>query len=85
MIAEIIIKINMNRDDEVDWDEFVSHLIYEFQCDDPNNQKESLNLPIVDKPVVRESRHRFSIVRIRLNPVILPVNYCHSSTIINGN
>lgn len=63
----------MSRDDHCDWDEFVSHLIYEFQCDDPNNQKESLNLPIVDKPVVRESNHRFLVVRIRLNPVFLPV------------
>lgn len=69
------LKINMSRDDHCDWDEFVSHLIYEFQCDDPNNQKESLNLPIVDKPVVRESHHRFLIVRIRLNPVFNPVTY----------
>lgn len=51
----------------------MTHLIYEFQCDDPNNNKESLSLPIVDKPVVRESSHRFLIVRIRLNPVMLPV------------
>lgn len=61
------------RDEHCCWDEFVSHLIYEFQCDDPNNQKQSLSLPIMDKPIIRDSYHRFLIVRIMLNPVLLPV------------
>ncbi|KAG4072283.1 hypothetical protein HA402_004215 [Bradysia odoriphaga] len=83
-LKSLFLKINTSRDDHCDFDEFVSHLIYEFQCDDPNNQKECLNLPIVDKPVLRESHHRFLIVRIRLNPVILPdrsVNYTHANYI----
>lgn len=44
-----------------------------FRDDDPYNQKESLNLPIEGLPTVRNSIHRYPIIRIRFNPTVLPV------------
>lgn len=65
--------MNTNRDDHCDWNEFVSHLIFGFMTDDPYSQKETLSLPIEDKPIVRKSLHKFLIVRIRFCPIVLPV------------
>lgn len=67
--------MNTNRDDRVDWDEFISHLLLGFQADDPYNQKATLNLPIEKAPVVRRSLHNFPIIRIRFCPTVLPVNH----------
>lgn len=67
--------MNTNRDDHVDWDELISHLLLGFQADDPYNQKETLNLPIEKAPIIRKSLHNFPIVRIRFCPTFLPVRF----------
>lgn len=70
---DVFMRINTNRDQLCDWDEFISHLLNGFRDDDPYGETESLQLPIVDAPVLRRSQHRFQIVRIRFCPTVLPV------------
>lgn len=55
-----------NRDFRVDWNEFVSYLIFGFQEEDPSSQKESLILPISVPPMVRKSEHRSAICCLAL-------------------
>lgn len=66
-------KLNTNRDNLCDWDEFVSLMLNGFRDDDPYNQKMSLNLPIEGTPIVRNAIHRYPIIRIRFNPTVMPV------------
>ncbi|XP_055855750.1 WD repeat-containing protein on Y chromosome-like [Episyrphus balteatus] len=60
----LFLKINQNKDYKCDWDEFVSHLIFGFQDDDPNSEKETLILPISGLPLIKKSEHRTPIVSI---------------------
>lgn len=69
----LFMRINTNRDQLCEWDEFISHLLNGFRDDDPYGQTESLVLPITELPVVRRSQHRFQIVRIRFCPTVMPV------------
>ncbi|XP_052857988.1 WD repeat-containing protein on Y chromosome-like [Drosophila gunungcola] len=66
MYTRLFLKINQNRDFKVDWNEFVSYLIYGFQEEDPSSQKESLVLPISGPPMVRKSEHRSAICCLAL-------------------
>lgn len=68
----IFLRINTNRDNRCDWDEFISHLLNGFRDDDPYGQKEALNLPIESQPKIRKSIHRYPIVRVRFCPTVLP-------------
>ncbi|XP_070854977.1 WD repeat-containing protein on Y chromosome isoform X2 [Drosophila suzukii] len=66
MYTRLFLKINQNRDFKVDWNEFVSYLIFGFQEEDPSSQKESLILPISGPPMVRKSEHRSAICCLAL-------------------
>ena len=66
--TNLFLKINTNRDNESDWDEFVSYLILGFQDDDPHAQKESLLNPIMGPPEVKRSHHKHSIINMSLCP-----------------
>nr|ABY59794.1 WD-40 domain protein [Drosophila ananassae] len=66
MYTRLFLKINQNRDFRVDWNEFVSYLIFGFQEEDPSSQKESLILPISVPPMVRKSEHRSAICCLAL-------------------
>ncbi|KAI8033245.1 hypothetical protein M5D96_013999 [Drosophila gunungcola] len=66
MYTRLFLKINQNRDFKVDWNEFVSYLIYGFQEEDPSSQKESLVLQISGPPMVRKSEHRSAICCLAL-------------------
>lgn len=68
----IFLRINTNRDNRCDWDEFISHLLNGFRDDDPYGQKEALNMPIESQPVIRKAIHRYPIVRVRFCPTVLP-------------
>lgn len=64
--TRLFLKINQNYDFLVDWNEFVSYIIFGFQEEDPSNQKEALIHPISVAPTVRKSEHRTSICCIAL-------------------
>lgn len=78
----------MNRDDVIDWHEFVSFMILGFKNEDPAGQKETLSLPITDKPDVFLANHRNNIVSIEFVPNILPdgsLNYTQGGYRTVGN
>lgn len=67
--------MNINRDNAISWDEFISYLILGFQKDDPYSQKETLIKPIEGAPITRASMHRHPIIRILFCPTVLLVSY----------
>ncbi|XP_052754696.1 WD repeat-containing protein on Y chromosome-like isoform X2 [Galleria mellonella] len=60
--------INTNRNGEIGWDELVSHLLLGYFANDPENQRESLQPPIMGLPTVMRSQHRHPISRICFCP-----------------
>ncbi|XP_046962208.1 WD repeat-containing protein on Y chromosome [Vanessa cardui] len=64
----LFMKINTSRDGEIDWDELVSHLLLGYFANDPENQRASLQLPIMGLPNVMRSQHRHPISRICFCP-----------------
>lgn len=69
-------QINTNRDGTITWDELVSHLLLGFIANDPENQRESLEPPILGLPKVIRSMHRHPISRICFNPDVAKVILC---------
>ncbi|XP_022814893.1 WD repeat-containing protein on Y chromosome-like [Spodoptera litura] len=66
----LFLKINTSRTGEIDWDELVSHLILGYFGNDAENQRESLQLPIMGLPVIMRSQHRHPISRICFCPEV---------------
>ncbi|RVE45325.1 hypothetical protein evm_010030 [Chilo suppressalis] len=64
----LFLKINTNRNGEIDWDELVSHLLLGYFGNDPENQRASLQPPIMGLPTVMRSQHRHPISRICFCP-----------------
>ncbi|XP_035433899.2 WD repeat-containing protein on Y chromosome [Spodoptera frugiperda] len=64
----MFMKINTSRTGEIDWDELVSHLILGYLGNDSENQRESLQPPIMGLPVIMRSEHRHPISRICFCP-----------------
>ncbi|KAJ8731039.1 hypothetical protein PYW08_002452 [Mythimna loreyi] len=64
----LFMKVNTSRTGEVDWEEVVSHLILGYFGEDAENQRESLQPPIMGLPVVIRSQHRHPISRITFSP-----------------
>ncbi|CAH2107918.1 unnamed protein product [Euphydryas editha] len=64
----LFMKINLARNGEIDWDELVSHLLLGYFANDPENQRASLQLPIMGLPNVMRSQHRHPISRICFCP-----------------
>ncbi|XP_060803800.1 WD repeat-containing protein on Y chromosome [Amyelois transitella] len=64
----LFLKINTNRNGEIDWDELVSHLLLGYFGNDAENQRESLQPPILGLPTVMRSQHRHPISRICFCP-----------------
>nr|XP_032514989.1 WD repeat-containing protein on Y chromosome-like [Danaus plexippus plexippus] len=64
----LFMKINTARNGEIDWDELVSHLLLGYFGNDPENQRASLQLPIMGLPTVMRSQHRHPISRICFCP-----------------
>ncbi|XP_022814894.1 WD repeat-containing protein on Y chromosome-like [Spodoptera litura] len=64
----MFMKINTSRTGEIDWDELVSHLILGYFGNDAENQRESLQPPIMGLPVIMNSQHRHPISRICFCP-----------------
>ncbi|KAH8392209.1 hypothetical protein KR215_003058, partial [Drosophila sulfurigaster] len=62
----LFLKINQNRDFMIDWNEFVSYLIFGFQEEDPSSQKEALIMPISTAPSVRKTEHRSAVCCLAL-------------------
>ncbi|KAH9642092.1 hypothetical protein HF086_007212 [Spodoptera exigua] len=60
--------MNTSRTGNVDWDELVSHLILGYFGNDAENQRESLQPPIMGLPVIMRSEHRHPISRICFCP-----------------
>ncbi|KAJ2949922.1 hypothetical protein O0L34_g11240 [Tuta absoluta] len=66
----LFLKINASRTGEIDWDEFVTHLLLGYFTNDPEHQRETLEPPIIGLPRVMRSRHRHPISRITFCPVV---------------
>jgi hypothetical protein len=66
------LKIDLNRDDAIDWHEFISYLLLEFRDNDPSNQKEKLSLPITESPKSFSAQHRNNIIKIHFTPSLMP-------------
>nr|XP_049696246.1 WD repeat-containing protein on Y chromosome isoform X1 [Helicoverpa armigera] len=64
----LFLKMNTSRTGEVDWDELVSHLILGYFGNDAENQRESLQPPIMGLPTILRSQHRHPISRICFCP-----------------
>ncbi|XP_022814895.1 WD repeat-containing protein on Y chromosome-like [Spodoptera litura] len=64
----LFLKMNTSRTGNVNWDELVSHLILGYFGNDAENQRESLQLPIMGLPVIMRSQHRHPISRICFCP-----------------
>ncbi|XP_076665280.1 WD repeat-containing protein on Y chromosome-like isoform X2 [Andrena cerasifolii] len=66
-------KMNMKRDGNITWNEFISYLLVEFQRKDTALQWEILKLPITGIPELIKSHHRTPIHKITYCPEVLPV------------
>ncbi|KAG6461155.1 hypothetical protein O3G_MSEX012443 [Manduca sexta] len=64
----LFMKINTNRNGEIEWDELVSHLLLGYFGNDAENQRESLQPPIMGLPTVMRSQHRHPVSRICFCP-----------------
>ncbi|XP_045768906.1 WD repeat-containing protein on Y chromosome-like [Maniola jurtina] len=64
----LFMKINTSRNGEIDWDELVSHLLLGYFANDPENQRATLQLPIMGLPSVMPSQHRQPVSRICFCP-----------------
>ncbi|XP_049696249.2 WD repeat-containing protein on Y chromosome [Helicoverpa armigera] len=64
----LFMKMNTSRSGEVDWEELVSHLILGYFGNDAENQRESLQPPIMGLPTILRSQHRHPISRICFCP-----------------
>ncbi|XP_073949102.1 LOW QUALITY PROTEIN: WD repeat-containing protein WDY, partial [Choristoneura fumiferana] len=64
----LFMKINTNRNGEIEWDELVSHLLLGYFGNDPENQRASLQAPIMGRPTVMRSQHRHPISKICFCP-----------------
>ncbi|XP_039751479.1 WD repeat-containing protein on Y chromosome-like [Pararge aegeria] len=78
----LFMKINTSRNGEIDWDELVSHLLLGYFANDPENQRASLQLPIMGLPVVMRSQHRQPVSRICFCP---DVSKDRSTDAMQGN
>ncbi|XP_063362976.1 WD repeat-containing protein on Y chromosome-like [Cydia amplana] len=64
----LFLKINTNRNGEMEWDELVSHLLLGYFTNDPENQRASLQLAIMGRPTIMRSQHRHPISKICFCP-----------------
>ncbi|XP_046141519.1 WD repeat-containing protein on Y chromosome [Osmia bicornis bicornis] len=64
-------KMNLKRDGNVSWNEFISYLLVEFQKKDNALQWKILKLPITGIPQLLKSRHRTLIHKIVFCPELL--------------
>ena len=70
--------MNLKRDGNITWNEFISYLLVEFQKKDTTLQWQILRLPIIDTPQLLKSNHRTVIHKIIFCPEVLPVhNICN--------
>nr|XP_033196517.1 WD repeat-containing protein on Y chromosome-like isoform X2 [Bombus vancouverensis nearcticus] len=65
-------KMNLKRDGNITWNEFISYLLVEFQRKDTTLQWQILRLPITDIPQLLKSHHRTAIHKIMFCPEVLP-------------
>ncbi|KAK9309928.1 hypothetical protein QLX08_000565 [Tetragonisca angustula] len=65
-------KMNLKRDGNITWNEFISYLLVEFQKKDTTLQWQILRLPIIDTPQLLKSNHRTVIHKIIFCPEVLP-------------
>ncbi|PZC77346.1 hypothetical protein B5X24_HaOG203505 [Helicoverpa armigera] len=81
----LFMKMNTSRSGEVDWEELVSHLILGYFGNDAENQRESLQPPIMGLPTILRSQHRHPISRICFCPDVEKIctMYYHFSEDIN--
>ena len=68
-------KMNLKRDGNVSWNEFISYLLVEFQKKDNALQWKILKLPITGIPQLLKSRHRTLIHKIVFCPELLSVHF----------
>ncbi|XP_024936747.1 WD repeat-containing protein on Y chromosome isoform X2 [Cephus cinctus] len=68
----LFMKVNLKRDGSVTWDEFISHLLLEFQEKDVALQRQMLKLPLIGLPETLRTRHRCPVCRITFCPEVLP-------------
>lgn len=67
----VFLQINQKRNGRCDWNEFVSYLLYKFECDDESVDKDtSVVLPISSAPIKKYSHHSYPIIGIRYYPVV---------------
>ncbi|KOB70488.1 Uncharacterized protein OBRU01_15246 [Operophtera brumata] len=64
----LFMKINTNRNGEIGWDELVSHLLLGYFGADEENQRASMQAPIMGLPTVMRSQHRHPISKICFCP-----------------
>ncbi|KAJ9600992.1 hypothetical protein L9F63_000830, partial [Diploptera punctata] len=72
--------MDTKRDNLIDWDEFVSHILLEFQVKDAAAMQQSLTLPLEGYPKILRTNHRHPIVKITFCPAVKPdrtINYLH--------
>ncbi|KAJ9600672.1 hypothetical protein L9F63_026190, partial [Diploptera punctata] len=76
----LFMKMDTKRDNLIDWDEFVSHILLEFQVKDAAAMQQSLTLPLEGYPKILRTNHRHPIVKITFCPAVKPdrtINYLH--------
>lgn len=83
----LFLKINTNRDDFVEWDEFISYMMLGFEDDQGDKHKESLDPPIKERPIFKKSKHRHQIIRIELCQTVLSdrsVNFSQGGYVVTA-
>lgn len=83
----LFLKINTNRDDFVEWDEFISYMMLGFEDDQGDKHKESLDPPIKERPIFKKTKHRHQIVRIAFCPTVLSdgsVNFAQGGYVVTA-
>ncbi|XP_004926930.1 WD repeat-containing protein on Y chromosome isoform X2 [Bombyx mori] len=64
----LFMKINTNRTGDIEWDDLVSHLLLGYFASGAEEQRESLQPPIMGLPTVMRSQHRHPVSRICFCP-----------------
>ncbi|XP_069676341.1 WD repeat-containing protein on Y chromosome-like isoform X2 [Periplaneta americana] len=84
----LFMKMDSKRDGYVDWDEFVSHIVLEFQVREAAAAQQSMSLPLEDYPKMTRSYHRHPVLRVTFFPAVLPdrsINYLSGKYLTASN
>ncbi|XP_047002737.1 WD repeat-containing protein on Y chromosome [Schistocerca americana] len=72
MYTRVLKKLNNHRDNYIDWDEFLTHLMLEYHEKEMLIKEHRLKEPILGLPRILRSGHRLHVTRATFNPVVTP-------------